>query len=122
MVRRLRQLLDVRPGEGAPVLLSFLYVAFVVAAFLLAKPIRNGLYLREYGPYALVYAYVAVPLALWGFVRAYTAVATRVGTRLATIGTLSFFALNVLGFWAAFRWAPFELLPAVFFVWVNCFG
>jgi AAA family ATP:ADP antiporter len=122
MLFRLRRFLDVRPGEGLPVLLSFLYVACVVAAFLLAKPIRNGLYLRQYGPYALVYAYVAVPLALWGFVRVYTAVATRIGTRLATIGTLSFFGLNVLAFWAAFRWAPFELLPALFFVWVNCFG
>ncbi len=29
---------------------------------------------------------------------------------------------NVLLFWYAFRFHPFELLPAVFFVWVNCFG
>src|SRR5688500_5284231 len=101
MLLRLRRFLDVRAGEGLPVLLSFLHIACVVAAFLLAKPIRNGLYLREYGPYALVYAYAAVPLALWAFVPVYTAVATRVGTRLATIGTLMFFSLNVLGFWAA---------------------
>ena len=122
MVFRLRRFLDVRAGEGLPVLLSFLYVACVVAAFLLAKPIRNGLYLREYGPYALVYAYAVVPLALWAFVPAYTAVAARVGTRMATIGTLTFFSLNVVAFWAAFRWAPFDLLPAIFYVWVNCFG
>jgi ATP/ADP translocase/HEAT repeat protein len=122
MVFRLRRFLDVRPGEGLPVLLSFLYVACVVAAFLLAKPIRNGLYLREYGPYALVYAYAVVPLALSIFVPVYAAVAARVGTRLATIGTLTFFSLNVVAFWAAFRWAPFGLLPAVFFVWVNCLG
>jgi ATP/ADP translocase/HEAT repeat protein len=122
MLFRLRRFLDVRAGEGLPVLLSFLYVACVVAAFLLAKPIRNGLYLREYGPFALVYAYAAVPLALWLFVPVYTAVAARVGTRLATIGTLTFFSLNVMAFWAAFRWAPFELLPAIFYVWVNCLG
>lgn len=119
---RLRQFLDVRAGEGLPVLLSFVYVACVVAAFLLAKPIRNGLYLREYGAYALVYAYAAVPVALWMFVPAYAAIAARIGRRLAAIGTLTFFSLNVLGFWAAFRWAPFELLPAMFFIWVNCFG
>lgn len=122
MLLRLRRFLDVRPGEGTPVLLSFIYVAFVVAAFLLAKPLRNSLYLSEYGPYALVYAYVAVPLALWIFVPVYTAVAVRTGTRLATIGTLTFFSLNVLLFWWAFRNWPFELLPAVFYVWVNCFG
>jgi len=122
MVLRLRRFLDVRAGEGRPVLLSFLYVACVVAAFLLAKPIRNSLYLLEYGPYALVYAYAAVPLALSVFVPVYAAVAARIGTRAATIGTLTFFSLNVVGFWWAFSFAPFELLPAVFYVWVNCFG
>ncbi len=122
MVLRLRRFLDVRAGEGLPVLLSFLYVACVVAAFLLAKPIRNSLYLIEYGPYALVYAFAAVPLALSVFVPIYVAVAARIGTRLATIGTLTFFSLNVLGFWWAFSFASFELLPAIFFVWVNCFG
>ncbi|MBA2301751.1 MAG: hypothetical protein H0W08_03885 [Acidobacteria bacterium] len=122
MLLRLRRFLDVRAGEGLPVLLSFLYVACVVAAFLLAKPIRNGLYIREYGPNALVYAYAAVPLALWMFVPVYTAVVARVGTRMATVGTLTFFSLNVMAFWAAFRWAPFELLPAIFYVWVNCLG
>ncbi|MEX2661073.1 MAG: Npt1/Npt2 family nucleotide transporter [Vicinamibacterales bacterium] len=122
MVLRLQRLLDVRAGEGLPVLLSFLYVACVVAAFLLAKPIRNSLYLVEYGPYRLVYAYAAVPLALSIFVPVYGLVAARIGTRLATIGTLLFFCLNVLWFWWAFTFAPFELLPAVFYVWVNCFG
>ena len=68
MVSRLRRFFDVRPGEGLPVLLSFLYIAVVVASFLLAKPIRNGLFLEQYGPYALVYVYAAVPLALSLFV------------------------------------------------------
>lgn len=122
MVPGLRRFLDVRAGEGLPVLLSFLYVACVVAAFLLAKPLRNSLYLVEYGPYALVYAYAAVPLALSLFVPVYTLAAARVGTRQATLGTLVFFSLNVVAFWWAFAYAPFDLLPAVFYVWVNCFG
>ena len=57
MLQRLRRFLDVRPGEGLSVLLSFLYIATVVASFLLAKPIRNGLFLKQYGPYSLVYVY-----------------------------------------------------------------
>ena len=46
MLSRLRRFFDVRPGEGLPVLLTFLYIAVVVAAYLLAKPIRNGLFLQ----------------------------------------------------------------------------
>lgn len=136
MVHRLRRFFDVRTGEGLPVLLAFLYIASVVAAFLLAKPIRNSLFLREYGPYALVYVYAAVPLVLSLFVPLYSRIAARFGSRAVTVGTLLFFCTNVLLFWLAFRRYPggriggspdeagwvIWLLPGAFYVWVNCFA
>ena len=122
MVQRVRRFLDVRPGEGLSVVLAFFYISVVVASFLLAKPIRNGLFLRQYGPYALVYVYAAVPLVLSIFVPIYTRVAAKFGARTVTVGTLVFFSLNALLFWYAFRFHPFRLLPAMFYVWVNCFG
>ena len=122
MLQRVRRFLDVRPGEGLPVLLTFLYIAVVVASFLLAKPIRNGLFLRQHGPYALVYVYAAVPLALSLFVPVYTRVTAKFGARTVTVGTLIFFSLNVVLFWYGFRYHPFDLLPGMFYVWVNCFG
>jgi AAA family ATP:ADP antiporter len=122
MLQRLRRFLDVRPGEGLPVLLTFLYIAVVVASYLLAKPIRNGLFLREYGPYSLVYVYAAVPIALSLFVPLYSRAVARVGSRRITVATLLFFATNVALFWYGFRFHRFDLLPAIFYVWVNCFG
>jgi AAA family ATP:ADP antiporter len=122
MVSRLRRFFDVRPGEGLPVLLSFLYIAVVVASYLLAKPIRNGLFLKQYGPYSLVYVYAAVPIALSLFVPLYGRATARIGARRVTLVTLLFFAANVLAFWYAFRYRSFEMLPGVFYVWVNCFG
>ena len=79
MVLRLRRFFDVRPGEGLRVLLSFLYVAVVAAAFVLAKPVRNALYLHRYGAYALVYVFAAVPLVLSIFVPLYARVTARFG-------------------------------------------
>jgi len=122
MLYRLRRFLDVRPGEGLSVLLSFLYISLVVASFLLAKPIRNGLFLKDNSPYSLVYVYAAVPIALTLFVPLYARAVARIGPRLLTAATLGFFALNVVAFWYAFSFHPFKLLPGVFFVWVNCFG
>ncbi len=131
MLLRIRRFFDVRPGEGLRVLLSFLYIAIVVAAFLLAKPIRNSLFLEQYGPYSLVYVYAAVPLALSLFVPVYTRIAGSLGTRIVTAGTLVFFSANALVFWFAFRTLPGGgaqpgtigwLLPGIFYVWVNCFG
>jgi ATP:ADP antiporter, AAA family len=122
MVSLLRRFFDVRQGEGLPVVLTFFYIAVVVASYLLAKPIRNGLFLRQYGPYSLVYVYAAVPVVLSVFVPLYTRAVARIGSRRVTAVTLLFFASNVLFFWYAFRFSPFELLPGVFYVWVNCFG
>jgi len=122
MLSRARRFFDVRAGEGLPILLTFLYIAVVVASYLLAKPIRNGLFLRQYGPYSLVYVYAAVPIALSLFVPLYSRAVARVGSRILTAATLLFFAANVLFFWYAFRFRPFALLPGVFYVWVNCFG
>jgi len=131
MVLRLRRFFDVRPGEGLRVLLSFLYVAVVAAAFVLAKPVRNALYLHRYGAYALVYVFAAVPLVLSIFVPLYARVTARFGSRAVAVATLVFFSLNVVLFWYAFRryadtspeaWKLGWLLPALFYVWVNCFA
>jgi AAA family ATP:ADP antiporter len=122
MLLRLQRFFDIRAGEARAVLITFLYIAVVIAAFLLAKAVRNGLFLKQYGPFALAYVYAAVPIALTVFVPIYTRVVNRFGQRSVTVWTLLFFAGNVLVFWYAFRSHPPYVLPAVFFVWVNCFG
>lgn len=122
MLQRVRRFLDIRPGEGLPVLLSFLYVWTVVASFLLAKPIRSGLFLGNHEAYDLVYVYAAVPLVLTLFVPLYTRVAARFGARSVTVATLVFFSGNVLAFWYLFRFHQFQRLADIFFVWVSCYG
>ena len=122
MVPRLRRFFDIRPGEGLPVLLSFTYIGVVIAAYVLARAIRNGLFIEAYGPYALVYPVAASPVVLSLFVPAYLMLARRLGARRVTVATLLFFSLNVLLLWFAFSHDPTPRLTAVFYVWVNCFG
>src|SRR5918995_806020 len=122
MFQRVRRFLDIRPGEGLPVLLTFLYIWVVVASFLLSKPIRSGLFLGEHEAYDLVYVYAAVPLVLTLFVPLYTRVAARFGARTVTVSTLIGFSLNVLLFWYLFRFHAFPRLPDMFYVWVSCYG
>ena len=105
-----------------PVLLLALYLATVVAAFLLAKAIRNGLFLEEYGALRLVYVYGAVPVAVTILVPLHARLASGRGRRSVHIGTLVFFSLTFVGFWYAFRFRPSSLLPAYFYIWVNCYG
>jgi AAA family ATP:ADP antiporter len=121
-VDALRRFFDVRPGEGRAVVLTFSYIALAVASFLLAKPIRNGLFLSQYGAHNLVYVYVAVPITLSVAVPLFARVSRRLGTRAAFTGSLVFFSLNVLAFWYFFTYRPVAGLSAAFYVWVNCYG
>src|SRR4029453_7409407 len=122
MVARVWGFFDIRPGEGLPVLLSFTYIGVVIASYVLARAIRNGLFIEAYGPYALVYVAAASPLVLSLFVPAYTMLAARLGARRVTVATLLFFSLNVILLWYEFSHDPTPRLTAVFYVWVNCFG
>ncbi len=80
------------------------------------------MFLNQFGAYRLLYVYVAVPLVLLGFVPLYTRVAAHRGQEQVILGTLLFFVSNVLVFWYLFSFHQIELLPAVFYVWVNCYS
>ncbi|MDP6580553.1 MAG: Npt1/Npt2 family nucleotide transporter [Vicinamibacterales bacterium] len=118
----LRRLFDIRSGEAGPALLIALYLATVVAAFLLAKPISKGLFLAEHGAFPLVYVYASVPVAVTLLVPLHARLASGRRRRAAHIATLAFFIVTFVGFWYAFTFRPFTLLPALFYVWVNCYG
>jgi AAA family ATP:ADP antiporter len=122
MGARLRKFLDIRPGEEAPLFYTFLYVAVAVGSFLLAKAIRNGLFLQEYGASKLAYVYVGVPLVLSVLVPIYGAVASRVGLRKVATGSLLLLCANVLAFWWGLTYHPRPWLSAAFYIWVNCYG
>jgi len=118
----IRRLLDVRAGEGFAVLYCLAYVALAVGTFLLAKPIRNALFLSEYGAYNLVYVYVAVPVVLTLLLRAFNRVAARSSARGVLTGSLVFLMLNVIAFWYGFTFHRAPWLSAALYVWVNCYG
>jgi AAA family ATP:ADP antiporter len=122
MWRRARSFLDIRPGEGGPVLMVVLYIAVVTASFVLAKPIRNGLFLREYGAYRLAYVYVGVPVVLSVLVPLYQAATVRLSLRTAITASLVFLSSNVLLFWFGFATTGARWISAAFYIWVNCYA
>jgi ATP:ADP antiporter, AAA family len=122
MVARLRSFLDVRTGETMPLLVTFVYMAIAVGSFLLAKPIRNGLFLGSYGSSKLVYVYVLVPLVLSAVVPLYTTLVERHGERLVATASQLLLAASVFGFWWMLTFRPAPWLSGAFYVWVNCYG
>jgi ATP:ADP antiporter, AAA family len=113
---------EVRPGEGASVLLLTLNVFLLLLSYYLLKTVREPLILSLNGGAELSsYSYVAQALLLLGIIPAYGAFASRVGRiRLITWVTLIFVS-NLLLFYAlgVGGWA-YEGI--VFFIWVGIFN
>ena len=131
MVLRVRRFFDVRPGEGRRVLFSFLYVAVVVAAFLLARPIRNGLFLervRALRPGLRLCGRAAGPVAVRADLRARCRPVRLADGDRRHAGVLQRQRRCCSGMRSAFHAARSRcaarrlVLPGVFYVWVNCFG
>jgi ATP:ADP antiporter, AAA family len=119
--RLLGRAVDVRPVERRAVALAFAYFFALLASYYLLRPVRDEMGVRGVG--SLQWDFSATFAALSLAVPAYSALVARVPRARAVPLVYRFFLLNLLLFWAAFR---FELSPAaagrVFFVWLSVFN
>jgi ATP:ADP antiporter, AAA family len=120
LARVLRVFSDVRAGEVKTALLMTLTVFLLLTAYYLLKVAREPLILVGGGAELKSYASAGQALLLIGVVRAYDAVARRVG-RMQLIGSvLLFFVANLVVFWLLGRAGVPLGLP--FFLWVGIFN
>lgn len=118
---RFRSFLKLERGEELPVFLLFLYLTTALAAFVVAKAVRDSLFLKQFSAKSLPYAYIGVALVIGLVVSIYVRLASRIRQTTLICGTLVFFLFNVLLLWWGMRaqWAP---IAAIFYIWTNIFG
>lgn len=120
--RLLRSAVAVERSEVAALLTSFAMFFSVLAAYYIVRPVRDEIgvalgkdALHELFTVVFFVMLAAVPLFGW--------VASRVPRRYVLPALYVFFAVDLLGFWLAFRTAGHETLAArVFFVWASVFN
>ncbi|MBI1940406.1 MAG: HEAT repeat domain-containing protein, partial [Acidobacteria bacterium] len=118
---RVRSYLNLERGEELPVLLLFLYLTTALAAFVIAKAVRDSLFLEQFSAKSLPYAYIGVALVIGLVVSIYVRLASRIRQTTLISVTLVFLILNVLLLWWGVRaqWAP---IAGIFYIWTNIFG
>ena len=118
---RVRSYLKLERGEELPVLLLFLYLTTALAAFVIAKSVRDSLFLERFSARNLPYAYIGVALVIGLVISVYVRFASRVRQTTLISATLGTFILNVLLLWWGMRaeWAP---IAGIFYIWTNIFG
>jgi AAA family ATP:ADP antiporter len=118
----LARVVEVRPGEGPPLLLAFAWFFALLFGYYLLRPIREEMGIRA-DPGRLHWLFTATFAAMLVAVPLQGALFARVPRRLAVPWIYRFFLLNLLAFWALVRAdvAPIWVARA-FYVWVSVYN
>jgi AAA family ATP:ADP antiporter len=119
MLKFLRRALPLQPGDLSRGLLLAVYLFFIISAYLVARVVRDTLFLAQYPAEKLPYADITVFLLVPVVVAGYIWIGRRTGLRWALIGSLILFSLGGL---VAATLTEWTLLSPVFYVLVGIFG
>lgn len=128
LLASLRRLVDVRAGELAPLILSFVYFFFVMSAWFVMRPIRDEIAAAA-GVSKLPYLFMGTLVATLLFNPLYGALVVRFRVRTFIAMTYHFFVANLFVFYLL-MWmsgssggSAFELwMGRAFYVWTSVFN
>jgi AAA family ATP:ADP antiporter len=123
MKNLIKNLLNIREGEGTKTFLMFAYIFLIIGSLVIMKPIRTSLFLTRYGIEQLPYVFVLVAPAALIFIRFYSRFVNKIRLNFLIFNThLVFISLLIL-FWILL-YTKFEAgwLLYAFFVYVGIFG
>jgi AAA family ATP:ADP antiporter len=119
MLDFLRRAFPLQRGDLARGLLLAVYLFFIIAAYLVARVVRDALFLGQFPAEMLPYADITVFLLVPVVVAGYIWTGKRLGLRWALVGSLLLFGLGGV---AALALADWKWLSPVFYVLVGIFG
>jgi len=121
--RALSIVAEVRPGEGVTALLLSVNVFFLLVAYYVIKPVREGLILAmQGGAEKKSYVSAAIAVTLLFAVPAYSKVANKISKHKLVVGVSLFFASHLVVFWLLSHTPVRNHLGLVFFTWVGVFN
>jgi AAA family ATP:ADP antiporter len=118
--RRLSRIIDIRTGETGRISTLFVLLGLIIATSYIVKPVRNSLFLSQFGAERLPYVYIVIALVA-GFVAAgFSRLVSRYRLKTVYVASSVFFALNLIIFWWAVE-AGWSYTGFVFYVWVSIY-
>lgn len=112
------RLLGLRPGELRRVGAMASLLGLIITTSYIIKPVRNSLFLSQYGADFLPYVYILVALVVGFVASGFAQLVSRFYIKRVFFGSAIFFALNLLVFW---RIVQAEQGAFVFYLWVSIF-
>ena len=116
-----KRFVQIRPGEGRKVLLTFLYFFLVITAYYVIKPVSRSLVLGKLGSRMVPYIDLVCAVLMGPVVTLFARLVDRI--QKPQLVTYSFWAVIgiLLGFWRLLHW-PIAWVAGAFYVWVSIFS
>jgi len=122
-LKHIQKILGLREGEGVRTSLMFAYIFLIIASLMIIKPIRNSLFLTEFGAQKLPYAYLLVAIVSAFVVWMYSKFSKRIRLNYLIFYTTK---ISVIGFFVVWLLLHFNYKGAGFlygfYVWVSIFS
>lgn len=112
---------DIRKGERFKTFAMMVYFFLTLFLLYILKPVRGALFLEELGAKNLPYANMGEGIALVFVTAAYVYLAKKLPKKICFVGTLLFFASNLVLFWFLFHLQT-KFRSAYFYLWVGSFS
>jgi AAA family ATP:ADP antiporter len=118
----INRIFNLRPGDFVRALPLFAYYLLIVTFYMMARVARDAIFLDHFSKEQLPYADICVALAAAFIVAPYIQAGYRMSLRNLQIGSLTFFAANLLAFWWGLHFHRWAWMATVFYVWVGICG
>jgi len=122
LTRLLKPLIEIRPGERLKTLVMFTYFLLIIATIWILKPVRDSLFLEEFGAGMLRYAYVGEGVFMAVIVFGFIQLSKNVSRKFFYAGVFGFYIVCLLLFWGLFRLGEIPYLPYLFYIWVASYS
>ena len=118
----INRVFNLRPGDFGKALPLFFYYLLIVTFYMMARVVRDSIFLAHFRKDQLPYADLSIALVAAIVVAPYIRAGYRASLHNLQIGSLLFFTLNLLVFWWGLHFYQTTWVAAVFYVWVGICG
>ena len=116
-----KRVVDIRPGEGKKVLLTFLYFFLIITSYYLIKPVSRSLALGALGSRMIPYIDLVCAAVMGPIVTGFARFVDRVPKTQLVSRTFWLLIGLLVAFWRLLTW-HWPLVTSIFYVWVSIFS
>lgn len=118
----INRIFNLRPGDFSRGFPLFAYYFLIITFYQIGRVARVAIFLDHFKPAQQPYADMSIALLAGFVISLYIRAGDRVSLRNLQVGSLLFFAANLVAIWWGLQFHKWVWLAPLFYLWVGVFG